>query len=102
MASHDIERSEDILVVRLHNSLTHRSSDHFHDVLAVLEDSPVRRCDVHLDRLDFIDSQGLGLLLTAGRLAESRQVAMRLVGPRGEVKELVEFARLGNVVEIAY
>ncbi|MBB4287337.1 STAS domain-containing protein [Roseospira goensis] len=102
MTTHVIERTGDTLVVRLHHRLTHRATAQFHEVLARLENSPVRHCDMHLDSLDFIDSQGLGLLLTAGRIAQDRAMGLRLVSPRGEVKERLEFVRMGEVVEIAY
>jgi len=102
MTQHEIERLDDTLVVRLRHSLTHKSSDHFHDVLALLRDGDIRRCDLHLQDLDFIDSQGLALLLTAGQIAESKDMCMRLVSPRGEVKERLNFVRMGERVAISY
>lgn len=100
MSTHAIEVQDDTLFVRLHHSLTHRTGAQFDELLAHLRDSPIRRCVVHMDTLDFIDSQGLGLLLTAGRIAESRALPLRLVRPRGEVKERLDFVRLDELVEI--
>ena len=52
----------------------------------------IRALDVSLERLDYMDSAGLGMLLTLRDQAGKANVVVRLVKPRGDVKELLTLA----------
>ena len=52
----------------------------------------VRELDISLERLDYMDSAGLGMLLTLRDRAGKANVPIRLVKPRGDVKELLSLA----------
>ena len=52
----------------------------------------VRALDVDLERLDYMDSAGLGMLLTLRDRAGKDNVQVRLVKPRGDVKDLLSLA----------
>ena len=47
---------------------------------------------VDLERLDYMDSAGLGMLLTLRDRAGKSNIQIRLVKPRGDVKDLLELA----------
>lgn len=47
---------------------------------------------VDLERLDYMDSAGLGMLLTLRDRAGKSNIQIRLVKPRGDVKELLALA----------
>ncbi len=52
----------------------------------------IRELDVSLERLDYMDSAGLGMLLTLRDRAGKANVQVRLIKPRGDVKELLSLA----------
>ncbi len=52
----------------------------------------VRELDVDLEALDYMDSAGLGMLLTLRDRAGKSGAQVRLAKPRGDVKELLSLA----------
>ena len=52
----------------------------------------VRELEVDLEALDYMDSAGLGMLLTLRDRAGKSGTQVRLTKPRGDVKELLSLA----------
>lgn len=52
----------------------------------------IKAVSVNLERLDYMDSAGLGMLLTLRERAGKSGAQIRLVKPQGDVKELLSLA----------
>lgn len=93
----DVIRKKDELSIRIESSLS--GSDHDAFVENVLKPSlsdAVVAVHIHLDKLDFIDSAGIGFLLLLHDRAEAQQPPkpIMLYNPKGEVEKLFSLARL--------
>lgn len=53
----------------------------------------VKSLSIDLARLDFMDSAGLGMLMVANTECRSREVALSLCNPQGEVKLLLQMTK---------
>jgi|688.fasta_scaffold64656_2 anti-sigma B factor antagonist len=56
--------------------------------------------DCDCSNLDFVDSSGLGVLISMQKLANERGGKLRLVSPKPSVVQLLELTRLHRVFEI--
>ena len=58
--------------------------------------------NIHFDcsRLDFVDSSGLGALISMQKLANERGGKLRLLSPKPSVIQVLELTRLHRVFEI--
>jgi anti-anti-sigma factor len=56
--------------------------------------------DFDCSALDFVDSSGLGALITMQKLANERGGKLRLLAPRPTVVQVLELTRLHRVFEI--
>lgn len=56
--------------------------------------------DFDCSALDFVDSSGLGALISMQKLANSRGGKLRLISPKPTVIQLLELTRLHRVFEI--
>lgn len=60
--------------------------------------------EVHIDlsKTRFIDSSGLGVLLTLNKSLKARGASLKLVNPSSAVSQLIELTRLHRVFEIIH
>lgn len=79
-----------ILVLR--DQLTFSDRDPFDGVIDKLLARKARRVFIELSQLDYMDSAGLGMLLTLRDRAERETVEVTLRNPRAEVRELLTLA----------
>ena len=56
--------------------------------------------DLDCSRLDFVDSSGLGALISMQKLANERGGRLRLLSPKPTVVQVLELTRLHRVFEI--
>lgn len=76
----------------LRDQLTFADRDLFDGVIDRLLARRSPAVAVDLGGLEYMDSAGLGMLLTLRDRADASQAAVRLLHPRGEVKDLLELA----------
>jgi anti-anti-sigma factor len=69
-------------------------------VLAALDGSPCGTCVIDLDGCTFIDSAGIGLLVRLYRLAQTRNVQIRLGNARGHVLRVLRMTRLDELFHL--
>ena len=56
-----------------------------------------RRVVLNLERLNFMDSSGLGSLVSGSKLLESQGGQMRIVNARGPVRNVFQITRLDRI-----
>jgi anti-sigma B factor antagonist len=62
--------------------------------------SELKNLECNCTTLDFIDSSGLGALISMQKLANERGGKLRLVSPKPNVIQILELTRLHRVFEI--
>lgn len=93
------KRVDEVLRVTMRGKCTFSDYTHFKEVVDQFELHPVKQVDVELSGLEYVDSSGLGMLLMLNEKTAGR-ATVRLISPQGQVKKMLEVARLGNVFTI--
>lgn len=71
----------------------HREFRHCYE--AALQQPSVRRIDVDLNAVDYLDSSALGMLLLLKEQAEARSLPVSLLNCAGTVREILDVANFG-------
>jgi anti-anti-sigma factor len=93
------KRVDDVLHVDMRGKCTFSDYTHFKEMVDIVEKFPIKQIDVELAHLEYVDSSGLGMLLMLNEKTGGRAV-IRLISPQGQVKKMLDIARLGNVFSI--
>jgi len=88
------------LALTLEGRFTFLDYAKFKPVLDRLQTSAVAEVVVDLARLDFIDSTGLGLLVSANDLLKARGGQLRLVKSQGAVREVLVRAQFSRIMAV--
>jgi anti-sigma B factor antagonist len=90
-----VERSGDVVVVTPTDDIDLDNADALRQIMqdAVATDG-VRRIEVHLGKVTFLDSTGLGVFVAAHRAAEERGATLALVDPGPVVRMVLEVTDL--------
>lgn len=94
--------TSDTVEVLISGRLEFTDHDRLRDLLEVLDKPGARRFVLDLSELRFIDSAGLGMLLILQDEAEQRNIRMVVSKPQGDVKNSIELARIGEIINIEY
>ena len=97
----EILREGQTAVLLLRDQLTVNDRASFENVVSELVDQNPARIRVDLPGLDFMDSAGLGCLLTLRDRAGGSRRQVILAGAKGAVKELLELARFDILFAMA-
>ncbi len=55
-----------------------------------------------LDKLESIDSAGLGMLILLSDAAGAKGMPLRIRGPQGQVRKMLEITEFNNIIPIEY
>lgn len=89
-----------VLLVVKEERLDAHNSDHLKQELARLFEEGKTRIVVDLKEVRFIDSSGLGALVSGFKNASSRQAGLKLSSLQNQVKSMFELTRLQRVFDI--
>ena len=92
-----IQRQGDRAVLSLTNQLIVSDHAEFDGLIPQLVSGAASRVVVDLSGLEYMDSAGLGFLLTLREKAEARGCTVILSKPAGAVRELLELARFDTL-----
>lgn len=67
---------------------------------AALRDGAVRRIEVNMDAVEYLDSSALGMLLLLREQAQDRGMDVSLRNCHGAVKEILDVANFGTIFTI--
>jgi anti-anti-sigma factor len=88
------------LVFTLSGRMTFKDHKLFRDILQDVAKSAFQRVVFDLNRLEFIDSFGVGMLLIVKDAAEHRNKAVVLRKPQGQVEHMVQIAKLSKLFKV--
>jgi len=97
---HDFKVDNSQVVVRLSEALTFSDHGAFRDVLKNVIASNAKTCVFDLSMLDSVDSAGLGMFMIASEELGKQNWKMVLRSPRGQVKQLLDLAKIKDVVTV--
>ncbi|HYH19147.1 MAG TPA: STAS domain-containing protein [Azospirillum sp.] len=84
--------------VFLRGQLTFDADEDFRKIIGGMETDRVGACVLDMGGLDFIDSAGLGLLVLATNTANRCQVPLKMRGPRGQVRDMIEISEFHTLI----
>jgi len=83
--------------VTLSGNFTFDDHTDFRDVLQQMSEADVRHVVFHMNKLEFIDSAALGMLLLARDEAQKHQKNLAISGATGQVKKMFDMARFDTL-----
>lgn len=96
----DYERQRQTLTVRLSDELDHRAAAQMRAELdALLKDGSIRRLVLDLQKLKFMDSSGIGLIIGRYKLMARRGGSVAVVNADRRMDRIFEMAGLYELVE---
>jgi anti-sigma B factor antagonist len=85
------------LILVLDGRLTMLTMDHFRNALAEgIDNSGTTRVVIDVSKTEFIDSNGLGALITAQKLVQAKDGYVRLVKPKSGLVDTLRITHLGS------
>ncbi|RVU37762.1 anti-sigma factor antagonist [Hwanghaeella grinnelliae] len=57
---------------------------------------------LNMEKIEFIDSAGMGMLLFASKAAQSATWSLRIQNPTGQVQKMIELAKLDQMLDVSY
>ncbi|MBF0354801.1 MAG: STAS domain-containing protein [Alphaproteobacteria bacterium] len=88
------------MVFVLTGRMTFKDHKLFREILLDVAKKTFQRAVFDLNRLDFIDSFGVGMLLIVKDAAENRSKSVVLRKPQGQVEHMVQIAKLAKLFTI--
>lgn len=85
------------LNVTLEGRFTFSDNGEFRKVLEAINDPGVQRIVLHMEKVEFIDSAALGMLLLAEEEASRLNKALAISGAHGQVKRIFTMARFNEI-----
>ena len=96
----DYERHRQTLTVRLTDELDHRAASRLRGELdELLRDGSIRRLELDLRGLNFMDSSGIGLIIGRYKLMERRGGSVAVKNADRRMDRIFEMAGLYELVE---
>jgi len=96
-----IEQNDDVTILHLTGRLLSRDRSEFDHIIAELNKTSNKTINIELKKLSYLDSIGLGLLVTIrDEAAESGKIT-KLSNPGGDVAELLKLACFDRLFEIS-
>jgi len=95
-----IERNGSAMHVHPAGNLDRRGTDEFRPTLAKLTGEPFRELTIDFQKVDFIGSSGLALLMEVSRKLDTRGKKLVVTNLSVEVRELFQILNLGKVLSI--
>jgi anti-sigma B factor antagonist len=95
------ENIEDVTVVRVQESRldSNISSDMKTELLRLIEREGAQKILIDLNRVDYVDSSGLGALLFGHRQAKLNSGKLKLVNLNTKIFTLIKIAKLENILQ---
>jgi anti-sigma B factor antagonist len=94
------EQAGDVTVVTIRSELDAGSAPRFKEVLEGLLGDGTDRIAMDLSRLDYVDSAGLGVLVSTLKMLRARGGDLRLFGLKDSVRMIFDLTRLSKVFRI--
>ena len=94
------ETIDDVTVVRLEGNLDTNTSSEAHDYLNKAIDDGAEKVVVSLDKVDFVSSAGLRILLATGKRLSGTGGSLRVCGLNETVNEVFEISGFSTILNV--
>ena len=95
-----LEVHGDTLCVDGVKELSAANANAFRDQIRVALTNPLRNIEIDLSAATFLDSCGLGALISLHKTACGRSGLVRLINPAAPVQQILELTRMHRIFEI--
>ena len=95
-----VEVQGDTISVGGLRELSAANAGSFRDQIRSAMSGSLRNIEIDLSQASFLDSCGLGALISLHKTACSRQGAVRLINPASPVQQILELTRMHRIFEI--
>lgn len=95
-----VQHHDDRAVVHVGGEIDLATCQQLRDALASLVDGGVDEVVVDLERVTFLDSSGIGVLISTHRRIREHGGSLRLFGPSEKVRRVLELTRVTTVLPI--
>jgi anti-sigma B factor antagonist len=95
-----LEYRGDTLIVGGIQELNGANAGRFRDQIRSALSEPLRNIEIDMSQATFMDSSGLGALISLQKTARSRQGWVRLVNPTLRVEQILEVTHMHHIFEI--
>jgi anti-sigma B factor antagonist len=96
----NIKVQGDTLIIDGIEELSAANANDFRDQVRAAMKEPVKTVAIDLSRATFLDSCGLGALISVHKVACSRNGMVRLINPAPPVRQILELTRLHRIFEV--
>ncbi|HNR87614.1 MAG TPA: STAS domain-containing protein [Spirochaetota bacterium] len=95
---YQIVESQDIVTIIANGPIEMRSIKDFKDKLLEMGDSTDKNIEIDLSHVDYMDSTGIGLLITLLKKQKKKDKQLRIVNATPRVLSLLELSSLSEVL----
>jgi anti-anti-sigma factor len=96
----ETRQSRDILIVDMAGRLDSSTSGTSYDKMVGIAKSGAKRIILNLDKLEFVTSAGLRVILTMAKLLQSVRGEMKICNTRAPVREVLESSGFNSLIRI--
>lgn len=98
--ANDVHVHADHVEVKLSGELTFSNYREFQETMKSATSAGKNACIIDMSSVDAIDSAGIGMLLFANDETRQTNMQLKLRGPQGAVKTVLEHTRIDEVIPI--
>jgi HptB-dependent secretion and biofilm anti anti-sigma factor len=98
---YDCKVDQDTRAYYMMGHLTAYNHTIFRQVLSDIASNACKKAVLDVEKIDFIDSGGLGMLLLARDDLKKRDIALQLRHPQGNVRKILQVAKFDSLFDIA-
>ena len=95
-----IDTSSEPCAISMSQELTFEDHKTFKNLISQIEKSGRTNWVFDVSGLTNVDSAGLGMLLYAHEKAQQHNWSLKVAGPQGQVRKLLELTQLGRIMQI--
>lgn len=99
---YQLDQQNDAYVVRLSGDFTFSDNGRFRNLLMSLREVKARSLMLVMDKLSFIDSAALGMLLLLHDEATRQQMKVTMSGVNGQIKKMLQLSNFDEIFDIRY
>lgn len=95
-----VDDVDEVKVVRIEGTLDTHTSPQAQTLMTQLIDQGTSKIVINFDKLDYVSSAGLRILLAAAKQLKSKGGELRICGLNGDVQETFEFAGFHMILNV--
>lgn len=99
---YSISKQTNSFLLQLSGNFTFNDNTKFRDLLNVIQESNVQNVTIGLEKLEFIDSAALGMLLLLNDAAKKKNIKITLSGAQGQIKKMLQLSNFDQLFTVHY